>query len=262
MTLVSIGTFARMTHVSVKRLRHYHDVGVLPAAQVDPDSGYRYYDAAQADMARLVVRLRDLGMALPRIAAVVGAGDSDRRELLAEHLHELQLRLSSTSESVALVRSMLEPSAAVSVECRELAPLRGLSVTDVVAHNEIAAWCEAAFTELRDRLRGRLPAGPGAATFDDAFFVEDVGEVVAFLPVIEGPDTTMLPGGPYAVAVHEGPFTEVGRTYSGLGRYVADAGLGLNGPIRETYLVGPPAAIDPHRFRTEVAWPIAEPAHL
>ncbi len=33
---IAIGDFARMTHLSVKALRHYHDVGLLEPAQVDP----------------------------------------------------------------------------------------------------------------------------------------------------------------------------------------------------------------------------------
>jgi DNA-binding transcriptional MerR regulator len=32
-----------MTFLSIKALRHYHDVGVLEPARIDPDTGYRYY---------------------------------------------------------------------------------------------------------------------------------------------------------------------------------------------------------------------------
>ncbi len=47
MTLLNIGEFSRMTHLSVKALRHYHDVGILAPAAIDPYSGYRSYDARQ-----------------------------------------------------------------------------------------------------------------------------------------------------------------------------------------------------------------------
>ena len=33
---LSIGDFSRMTFVSVKALRHYHEVGLLAPAWVDP----------------------------------------------------------------------------------------------------------------------------------------------------------------------------------------------------------------------------------
>jgi MerR family regulatory protein len=38
--LVSIGDFSRMTHLSIKALRFYHDQGLLEPARIDPDSGW------------------------------------------------------------------------------------------------------------------------------------------------------------------------------------------------------------------------------
>ena len=37
--LLTIGEFSRMTHLSVKALRHYDDVGPAEPAQVDSSSG-------------------------------------------------------------------------------------------------------------------------------------------------------------------------------------------------------------------------------
>ena len=44
---LTVGEFSRMTHLSVKTLRHYHQVGLLEPAQVNPDTGYRYYTRDQ-----------------------------------------------------------------------------------------------------------------------------------------------------------------------------------------------------------------------
>ena len=38
-TTVSIGDFSLMTHLSIKTLRYYHQVGLLAPAEVDPDTG-------------------------------------------------------------------------------------------------------------------------------------------------------------------------------------------------------------------------------
>ena len=53
MQQLTIGAFARLTHLSVKTLRYYHEVGLLEPAVVDPDSGYRYYRPGQAQSAQL-----------------------------------------------------------------------------------------------------------------------------------------------------------------------------------------------------------------
>ncbi|WP_410623475.1 MerR family DNA-binding transcriptional regulator [Amycolatopsis sp. cmx-8-4] len=38
---LTVGEFSRVTHLSAKTLRHYHDVGLLEPADVDPATGYR-----------------------------------------------------------------------------------------------------------------------------------------------------------------------------------------------------------------------------
>ena len=52
---ISIGEFARRSRLSLKALRLYDKRGVLVPSRVDQASGYRYYDTAQLDDARLVV---------------------------------------------------------------------------------------------------------------------------------------------------------------------------------------------------------------
>ena len=42
-TYLSIGDFSRATHMTVKTLRHYHQIGLLEPADVDPHTGYRRY---------------------------------------------------------------------------------------------------------------------------------------------------------------------------------------------------------------------------
>src|ERR1700679_2660604 len=70
MELMSSGEFARASGLSRKALRLYDEWELLPPAQVDPVSLYRFYDPAQLEQARLVAWLRRLGMPLASIRAV------------------------------------------------------------------------------------------------------------------------------------------------------------------------------------------------
>jgi PPM family protein phosphatase len=70
MERMTIGDFAREAGLTPKALRLYDDMGLLVPADVDPASGYRYYGADQLDRARLVSRLRLIGMPLARIRVV------------------------------------------------------------------------------------------------------------------------------------------------------------------------------------------------
>ncbi|HME67424.1 MAG TPA: helix-turn-helix domain-containing protein [Streptosporangiaceae bacterium] len=68
---MSIGEFARLSRLSAKALRLYDELGLLPPAQVDRDSGYRWYAAGQLDNARLVASLRQIGVPLAQIQLIL-----------------------------------------------------------------------------------------------------------------------------------------------------------------------------------------------
>jgi DNA-binding transcriptional MerR regulator len=85
-TEISIGEFARRSRLSLKALRLYDERGVLVPSRVDQASGYRYYDAAQVDQARLVVMLRQLQLPLAAIRELLACDPADARRELADYL--------------------------------------------------------------------------------------------------------------------------------------------------------------------------------
>ena len=70
-----IGRFARAARLPIKSLRRYDESGLLPAAFVDEQSGYRYYRLEQLARADAVRFLRRVNMPLPMIAETL---DGDR----------------------------------------------------------------------------------------------------------------------------------------------------------------------------------------
>lgn len=60
----TIGQFAALTGLTIKALRHYHDVGILCPISVDTDTGYRRYSADQLADANRVMAMRDAGVLL------------------------------------------------------------------------------------------------------------------------------------------------------------------------------------------------------
>jgi PPM family protein phosphatase len=88
--LLTIGAFAREARLSPKALRLYDDAGLLRPAAVDAANGYRYYDRAQLDRARLVGWLRRLDMPLRRIKEICDRPDADAARAVAEFLAETE----------------------------------------------------------------------------------------------------------------------------------------------------------------------------
>ena len=90
MELLTIGAFARVSRLSPKALRLYDEQGLLCPAHVDPRSGYRLYAPDQLERARLVARLRQLGMPLARIRVVCDAEPPDSAAEVAEYWREVE----------------------------------------------------------------------------------------------------------------------------------------------------------------------------
>ncbi len=42
--MLSIGEFSKISHLTMKTLRYYDEIGLLKPAFIDPKNGYRYYD--------------------------------------------------------------------------------------------------------------------------------------------------------------------------------------------------------------------------
>ncbi|MBP2473985.1 serine/threonine protein phosphatase PrpC [Crossiella equi] len=104
MALLTIGAFARAARLTRKALRLYDELGLLPPAAVDPDSGYRFYDRDQLAQARLVARLRRIGMPLAEIAVVCRA----EPEAAAEAVRAFWQRTSAdTAARARLVTSLV-----------------------------------------------------------------------------------------------------------------------------------------------------------
>jgi DNA-binding transcriptional MerR regulator/effector-binding domain-containing protein len=267
MQQLSIGAFSRLTHLSVKTLRYYHEVGLLEPAVVDPDSGYRYYRPGQAHSAHLVRRFRDLGLPVADVKAVLAASDLTARDtILAGHLDRMREQLRQTEAAVDSLHRMLEGgSAAIAIEERVLEGGPTISAAADLVRKDVVAWWWDAFARLRAiaAAAGLEQTGPVGGLFNDELFTQDAGHVRVYLPVRESPalDGTgarwELPAGRFAVALHAGAHGDVDRAYAALGTYAAANGRDGSGPVRERYLADPLDTPDVTQWRTEVCWPLA-----
>jgi DNA-binding transcriptional MerR regulator len=87
---ISIGEFARRSRLSLKALRLYDKRGVLVPSRVDRASGYRYYDTAQLDQARLVVMMRELQLPLKAVRELLACDPADAAKRIAEHWRDAE----------------------------------------------------------------------------------------------------------------------------------------------------------------------------
>jgi DNA-binding transcriptional MerR regulator len=256
--LLSIGDFSKMTYLSVKALRHYHDVGLLAPADIDPATGYRRYALDQVGTAQAIRRFRDLDMPLDEVRRVLHAPDeATRNRAILAHLERMQDQLEQTQLAVTSLQSLLTGDAhpAGQMEIRRLPGVSVLTTRRTIDFDDPADWLYEAYESMHEAAdrSGLTAVGADSALYPDELFTDGRGEVTAYVPV-SGPDgaarsglVSELPPVTVAVLLHDGPFNDLDRTYGALGAIVAERGIGGPGPVREHYLT---------ETSVEVCWPI------
>ena len=155
--MLKIGSFAGITGLSVKALRHYDDTGVLTPHSVDGSSGYRWYAEEQVRAGVVVRALRSAGVALAEIHGVTHEADAlgvlerSRAQVLAEREAEDRAYRAAAAELRAL-------AAPVHVDTR---PRRGqrfvgclLGLAGADSPEPTTDEANAAFADLYARLAG------------------------------------------------------------------------------------------------------------
>ena len=266
---LSIGDFSRATHLTVKTLRHYHEMGLLEPAEIDPRTGYRYYATGQIPAAQVIRRFRDLGMPLEEIQGVLSAPDlRTRNERITSHLNRLEEELGRTQRALTTLRDLLTPppgdDVAAHIELRSMPAVAAAAITQVVGAEESVPWLQGALGELHATLAAQdvAPGGPAGGIFADDVFTRHRGQVIIFVPCAGGVRplgrvaSQVIPAVELAVIEHAGAPADVDRAYGALAAYVTRHALAVDGAIREYYLVGQRDTPDTSRWRTEIGWPI------
>jgi DNA-binding transcriptional MerR regulator len=134
----TVSEVARLAGVSVRTLRHYDSIGLLPPGRIAPN-GYRYYGPPELLRLQRILLLRELGVPLPAIARILDeqhdevAALRDHREQLLHERRRLDDILGAVDRTIA-----------------------GLSGDESVSDEEFFAGLSQARSRLRDDLAERF----------------------------------------------------------------------------------------------------------
>jgi DNA-binding transcriptional MerR regulator len=265
-TTVPVGQFATLTHLSVKTLRHYHDVGLLEPARVDAETGYRYYSLDQLPAAQLIRRLRNLKMPIPDVRSVLLAHDPDERNgLISVHMDRLEAELVDTRAAVNSLRALLDTARTrAPITRRHVVAFTAISIGDTIEPGDVLGWWHDALGELRSFAdHENLPAtGSAGGIFDEALYQQERAAATVYLPIAAATTgagrihRVEIPAAELAITTHHGPMTDIDLAYADLGSYLTEHHIRVGDQIREHYLCDQSDTPDHTRWRTEIAWPI------
>ena len=162
---MSIGEFARRSRLSPKALRLYDGLGLLSPARVDDLSGYRYYEDAQLEQARLIATLRQLGVPLANVKELLALGPAEIAERVTAFWRQADDQHAAQRELVtALVDRLTGRSTAMyEVATREMPKRSLLCLKRNVDESGMWALGKEFIGIIRDQRLPRMEGREGAA---------------------------------------------------------------------------------------------------
>lgn len=235
---LTIGEMSRRTLLSARALRHYDAVGLLRPVLVDDRTGYRSYDPSQIEVAAQIRRLRDLGIALDDIAAVLDDPGALRR-VLATRRHALAGQVVAHTRALEAIERWLEGAdMKFAVEIKSVAPesvatFRWRGQASEIDQFAMEPWI--ALTGAVANAGGRLTSTIGVANVFELDGVADMelGYVTdELLPPAGGYVSRVLDGGEFAAVTYE-HWGEKPAAYEALWQWLGRHGRSPRGPGRE-----------------------------
>lgn len=260
----TIGEFSKITGLTIKTLRFYHEEGLLVPTFVDPQSGYRYYNESQIEVARVIAFLRKLEFPLNEIKVILrDKGDDEQllevmerqKTALTEKIKGYRKVLRSLQQFIdeeRRVRIMAETG--YKVQEKLLEPMLIAGVRMQGRYSE----CGKGFSKI-GRSLGRYICGAALLLIYDSEYREENADFEACMPVrqgkeVDGVSVRELPGGRCVSLLHMGPYDQVGPSYCKILKYIKEKGYQIQCPSREVYLKGPGMIFkgNPKNYLTEI----------
>jgi len=242
-----IGEFAALSGVSARTLRAWDELALFRPAWVDPATGYRVYSPAQLPELRRIIALRDVGVPLAEVVALVTGGadlqailERRRRELEHER-REAERRLRALEITFAMVGEAGDGAGFdVVVRPLEAEPVATLRVAS--ADEDLGPTFYELEAVVRD-LGRRAPRPPGAIVHPPG--LDGRRSVEVFVPVRGRPrtpaidahvDWRVLPPIRAATILHRGAYGGLARASDALGDWVQVTGRPTTDRLRIVYL--------------------------
>ena len=103
--MMTIGELSALTHVSIRTLRHYDQIGLLKPSRVT-EAGYRQYDESALQRLHTILLFRELEFPLADIARIIDAPDFDPIDALDRQITLLTMHREHIDNLIILAEGM------------------------------------------------------------------------------------------------------------------------------------------------------------
>ncbi len=269
--MLPIGQFSRITGLTLKTIRLYHEKELLVPSWVDRESGYRYYTERDVERARIIADLKELDLALDEIKGLLDGYDDEVGVL--RFLEAQRERIEVRRENLGRVARRLDELIRAERDAQELLRTAPREVVEKDLSSVLVAglrW-RGRYSETGAALGrvcrqyGRYAVDAPLNLYYDDDYKEEDADIESCIPVRaanEAPGFAVhtLPGGRALSLLHRGPYSELSRSYSRIMRAMDERGLEGRAPLREIYRKGPGMLFkgNPKNYLTEIQILVAD----
>ena len=102
---MTVKKVSELTGVSIRTLRYYDEIGLLPPAS-HTEGGYRLYDDTALERLQQILLFRELEFPLKDIVRIVSSPDFDRKKALEQQIELLELKKQRLEYLIAFARGI------------------------------------------------------------------------------------------------------------------------------------------------------------
>lgn len=264
--MLQTGEFSRICQVSVKTLHHYDKIGLLIPAEVDPLTGYRYYQMDQIDTMNYIRRLKRYGFSLEEIQQIITLSDEKeisgilrqqrdklKRELQerAEILHDLQTHISVFERT----GDVMTYQKGYQIVIKNSPAMNVLAVRAKMSVDEFGKYYGTLFERVPgDRV---TPTGLNGARYYDQEFNPESSDIEVFIGIREKEkaDIVIEPCA-CAMTVHHGGYSTLSEAYGAVANWIMENGYEPAGAPFDLYIKTQFDSLASEDWETEVYFPV------
>ena len=263
-----IGEFSKMGKTTIKTLHHYDRIGLLRPAAVDGATGYRLYTTGQLVDLHRIQALRQAGLSVDEVSAIVGGADP--RPILARRRDRIERELNERKDRLARIAFMLSDEekgftmdyqATVKDIPSCIVFSKTMTVPDYSAYNEVIPALGRAVKAANPNLKCATPEYCFITYLDGEYkerditikyseAVEEFGVESDGIVFEEAPAVTVLS------VMHRGSYADLPRAYAFAMEWIEQNGYRTTDFARESYIDGVWNCNDESQWLTEIQVPV------